>query len=573
MHYLSEEHILIFLTQLFILLSLSKLIGNIVQKYGVPALAGEIMTGILLGPTVFGRFGPGLYSKIFPSDLIQQNMLETITWVGLLYLLLSTGFEVNLSSALKQGKAAFSIGIIGVVIPFILAFSVFYMLPDTLIYRGALADHLSFSLFISIAASISALAVIARVLHDLRIIKSDLGLLTLSGFVVNDLFGWLLFAIVIGFVSNGSSMDIAGAFKTFSAAALFGLFTLTLGSRIFGYSIRKLKQLDLPQPASTLTFISVLAILCGAVTQWIGVHAIIGFFLAGIMAGNTNEVSERSRETISQMVHSVFVPVFFAAIGLKVDFLKNTDIFMVIVFTSVAVGGKFIGAWAGAKTAGLSKEDSFSMGIAFIPGGAMEIVLGLLALELSIISEITFVAVVFAALFSSVLVGPLLSWTIRKRSGFDAGDFLSHKGIIPELKGSTKWEVIAELCGKISPDLKNISCKDIRTAVREREEIMGTGMTKGLAVPHGRLDGLEKPVIAFGRSSSGIDWDSSDGSPAKFIFLILTPLNDQSKQVQILAGIAKTISSEEYRNSLFDLNDEKRIFSSLRNRLRENSVS
>ena len=111
---------------------------------------------------------------------------------------------------------------------------------------------------------------------------------------------------------------------------------------------------------------------------------------------------------------------------------------MVIVFTSVAVGGKFIGAWAGAKTAGLSKEDSFSMGIAFIPGGAMEIVLGLLALELSIISEITFVAVVFAALFSSVLVGPLLSWTIRKRSGFDAGDFLSHKGIIPELKGSTK---------------------------------------------------------------------------------------------------------------------------------------
>ena len=181
--------------------------------------------------------------------------------------------------------------------------------------------------------------------------------------------------------------------------------------------------MNLPHPATVLTFISCLGMLCGAITQWIGIHSILGFFLAGIMAGNTSEISEREREIISQMVHSVFVPIFFATIGLKVDFIRNLDPLLVIIFTAVAVGGKFIGAWAGAFFAKMPKPDSLSVGIAFIPGGAMEIIIGLLALEIDLISETGFVAIVFAALSSSILVGPLLSWSIGRRRRLDIASF------------------------------------------------------------------------------------------------------------------------------------------------------
>jgi Kef-type K+ transport system membrane component KefB len=570
MHYLSEEHVFLFLIQIFILLTTAKLLGSFFHKKGMPQLAGEIIAGIILGPTIFGRYLPDLHSKIFPNELIQQNMLETVSWIGLLYLLLATGFEVNLSSAVKQGSRAFVIATVGILVPFTLTFLTFYWLPDLSIYMGSASDQLTFTLFISIAASIGALAVIARVLHDMEILKSDFGFLTLSVFIVNDLIGWLIFAVYIGFVSQKGSPDLMPVLQTLGFALLYGVISLTLGSRFVGFATKKLYKLDLPQPSTVLTFISLLAILSGALTQWIGVHAIIGFFIAGIMAGNTREISERSREIISQMVHSVFVPIFFASIALKVDFIKNIDIFMTVIFTLVAVLGKFSGAWLGARIVKVPKDDALSLGIAFITGGAMEIILGLLALELGIISEITFVALVFGAILSSVLVGPLLAWSIKQRDLLNISSYLLREGIIADLEGTTKTDVISEICGKITPKL-NKTCGEIKATVLEREELMGTGMAKGLAVPHGRIEGLEHPVIAFGRSEAGVDWDSADGLPAHFIFMILLPAKDESKQVQILAGIAKTISSPGYQDLLIQINDQERIYQSLKKRLRENS--
>ncbi|HAQ62728.1 TPA: hypothetical protein DCR49_12185 [Candidatus Delongbacteria bacterium] len=571
MHYLSEEHVFLFLIQLFILLTTAKVLGSLFHKKGMPSLAGEILTGILLGPTVFGRFFPAAHSRLFPNELIQQNMLETVSWIGLLYLLLATGFEVNLSSAVKQGSKAFVIASVGILVPFILTFATFYWLPDLNRYMGSSSDQMTFTIFISIAASIGALAVIARVLHDMEILKSDFGFLTLSVFIVNDLIGWLLFAVFIGFVSQKGSPDLLPVFQTLGLALAFGIISLTIGSRFVGFATKKLYRLELPQPATTLTFISLLAILSGALTQWIGVHAIIGFFIAGIMAGNTHEISERTREIISQMVHSVFVPIFFASIALKVDFIKNIDLFMTASFTSVAVLGKFSGAWIGARIVKVSKDDALSLGIAFITGGAMEIILGLLALELGMISEITFVALVFGAIVSSLLVGPLLSWSIRHRIILNISAYLMRDGIIPELLGTTKNDIIAELCSKVTPKLTGLTCGEINTTVLEREKLMGTGMARGLAVPHARIDGLKNPVIAFGRSAPGVDWDSADGLPAHFIFMILLPARDESKQIQILAGIAKTISDPVYSENLLRMNDQERIYQSLKKRLRENS--
>ncbi len=564
-HYLSEAHLLLFLVQMFVLLAAAKLLGSLFSRRGFPALAGEILTGILFGPTVFGRVFPAGFDALFPNDLVQQNMLETVSFLGVLLLLLAIGFEVTLSSVWKQGKAVVTIGTVGVVVPFVIGLAVFWWIPAE--FRGPAANRLTFTLFLSTAASISAIAVIAKVLHDLEILKSDFGLTTLSSFVINDILGWLVFSIVLG-VGLGSGDGAHETARVFFEIVLFGIVCLTVGSRLVGAITKSLKRTSLPQPETTLSLIVCLAMLCGAITQWIGIHAILGFFLAGIMAGNTAEISERTREIISQMVHSLFVPVFFAYIGIKIDFLNNLDILLVVIFTTVAIGGKFLGAWIGGSMAKLSPEDALSMGIAFIPGGAMEIVISMLALELGIISESVFVPIVFAALSSSIIVGPLLGWSIKRRRQANVADFLSIGSIISDLKGRDKWEVIRELCGVAANAAGGgIDSDSVCSNVISRERLMGTGLEKGIAIPHCRLTGLESPVIAFGKSGAGIDWDARDGLATHFVFMVLTPEHEEGAQVQILAAIARCMVQQDISDRLMGADDSQGMFRILKTAL------
>jgi Kef-type K+ transport system membrane component KefB len=157
-------------------------------------------------------------------------------------------------------------------------------------------------------------------------------------------------------------------------------------------------------------------LVCGAITQWLGIHAILGFFLAGMMAGSANNIPQSVHDSVSETFHAVFVPVFFATLGIKIDFIVDTNASVTLIFTAVAMGGKFFGAWLGARLARVSPSQSVFLGIVFVPGGAMEIVVGILALELKLIGETVFVAIVFAALFSSIVVGPLMAWRVRKAS-------------------------------------------------------------------------------------------------------------------------------------------------------------
>ena len=341
---------------------------------------------------------------------------------------------------------------------------------------------------------------------------------------------------------------------------LFGTLCLTLGSKAVGAITTKIKNSSLPQPGTILTFIACLGVLCGAITDWIGIHAILGFFLAGIMAGNTTEISEHTKETLSQTIHAIFVPLFFASIGIKVDFLGGVEIVALLVFTVVAIFGKFMGAWIGARLAYMSKSDSLSVGIAFTPGGAMEIIVGMLALEIKLITEGVFVAIVFAALLSSVIVGPLLAWSIRRRKAINVAQFLLRDAITVKLEGTTRLEVIEELCSKVAACTESVNEQELIKAVRAREEIMGTGLDKGVAVPHARLTELEKPMVAFGLSKVGIDWDARDGLATHYVFLILTPEREEGMQVQILAAIARGMSQSDALGKLMCTDNEETMF-------------
>lgn len=557
MHYLNESHIYLFLLQVFILLVSAKVLGGLCQRYGFPALTGGIIAGILLGPTVLGRLLPHLHSAIFPMEIIQATMLETVSWFGVLFLLLTTGFDVSISTVWKQGKVSSTIGFIGVLFPFLVGCVIFWWFPEK--YWGENANHLVFMLFLATAAAITDIPVTAKILHDMDILKSDFGLITLTALFVNDLMGWVTFALILGLVTSGVG-DSHNIVQVFLGIILFTVFCLTIGTKIVGAIALKLRQSKLPQPGTTLTFICCLGLICGAITQRIGIHAIIGFFLAGIMAGNTSEIQENTRQTISQVIHAIFVPIFFTSIGLQIDFLNNFDIPIVAVVTMVAIGGKFVGAWLGGRMAGLSKPDSLSIGIVHIPGGAMAIILGLLAMELKLINESVFVAIVFAALSSSIAVGPLLSWSLRRREQIDVSSVLLHGAVDLNLKGATRWEVIPALCNRIAGTTHELNAESLTQAVLDREKIMGTGLDGGVAVPHARLKGITKAMVAFGLSREGVNWNAPDGQDTRFVFLIITPDNKDLMQIQILATIARAMSEEGLPEKLMKLKSEEEAF-------------
>lgn len=407
MHFLDESHILLFLLQLLILLGAARTLGALCEEFKIPALAGEILAGVLLGPTLLGRVSPALHGWLFPNDALQSTMLETVSWLGVFFLLLASGFHVDVRHALKQGKEATSVGIVGVLVPIAVGIPAFWMLDSS--YWGERATHVSFTLFLAVAGSITAISVVARALGDVGLASRDEGVLALSACAVNDIFGWLLFTVVLSIAAAGA-LDLVYVAVTFGTILGFIAVVIALGSRVMSVAVRVVSKTALPQPAALMTLVVTAGLLCGAVTHALGIHAILGFFLAGTTAGSASGLPQRIRDSLSETLHAVFVPIFFATLGIKLDFLTGLELGITALFTAVAVGGKFFGAWLGARISGVSRSNAFLLGAIFVPGGAMEIVIGALAIELELISNEVFVAIVFAALTSSIVAGPLIAW-------------------------------------------------------------------------------------------------------------------------------------------------------------------
>ncbi len=563
MHYLNEQNIFIFLVQIFLLLGLARILGEVFSKWKQPSLTAEILVGVVLGPTILGRFLPNVYQYIFPANATQQNMLETVAWLGVLFLLLEIGLEIDFSSAWRHRGNALKIALSDIMIPFFIAFTVCLFLPDY--YLVDVNKKLVFTFFMAMVMTISALPISARAIHDLKLSKTDLGYLIMSALSVNDIIGWLIFTIVLGTFTQ-ISFHGGKVFIVFILTIGFAIFCLTLGKRFTNYFISKLQSKKLPEPASSFTFICLLGVLCGAITQKIGIHALFGFFIAGIMAGSVPSLPERTRQIISQIVYALFVPLFFVNIGLRVDFWASFDIFLVLLLCVIGILGRFFGAWVGVNLTKIERVNRLPIAIAHMPGGVTEIVVSMLALQYKLINEKVFVAIIFSALFSSVILGPWLSYAIRKRKKISIVEFFSRRAIIPELLTENRNEAIRKFCEVLCEQEDITDTDTLYSAVLDRENSMGTAMEEGIAVPHARLSFIKRPFIVFGRSSSGIDWNSPDGKLTHFIFLILTPTDDDV-QVQILASIAKTLGDKKIRDDIINAKDSYDIWNILEHSL------
>lgn len=566
---MTEGQLLLFLMQVLVVLGLARLLGEVFRRFDQPALAGEILAGLILGKTVLGSVAPGVFDALFPADPLQLALFDVTAQFGILFLLLVIGLEVDVGAAWKMRRQSLGIAVTGVVVPLAVGTAMAWFFYDT--WAEVDAPRPVFSLFVGAAVSITAITVVARLLFDLRILKSDLGLLLISAMAINDLLGWVVLAVVMGMLTSVSSGAAAG----FDAAQIGGVLigigvfagvATTIGRKGTTRVLQWFDEKSLPSPATPLSFVVCLGLLCGIITHAIGVHPIFGFLIAGLMAGDHNALSEHTRSVIAQMVESIFVPLFFAGICLHVDFAAQFNLSVVFWITVVSVAGKFLGAWLGTLLAEIPRVDRLSAAVAHIPGGSMGVLLAVVAEHEGVIGKEMFVAIIFASIFSSLIVGPLLAFTLRRREALNVLSFFSRKGVIPELAARTRFEAIDELVACAVEHDPGLQRDAVRAAVRAREETMGTGVGQGIAIPHARLEGLQRAAVVFGLSKEGVAWDAIDGRPAHLVFLVLTPLEDAGTQLEILSSIARGVDSAKF-DALVRCNNAAEIWSQLQRTL------
>jgi Kef-type K+ transport system membrane component KefB/mannitol/fructose-specific phosphotransferase system IIA component (Ntr-type) len=543
-----EHQVLVFLLSLAVLLSSARLLGEFARRLGFPLVFGELASGILLGPTVFGRVAPAAQQWLFPSG-VPQNMLSGYTSVAVVLLLVVAGLEVNLGIVRKRGRSALLTSILGIAMPLAGGVLLGALLPDSDLVHP---DHRPlFALFLGVALSISALPVIAKTLLDLGLFKTDVGLLVMAAAMINDLIGWLAFSILLG-PMQGAAVNVVSVLRSVGLTVGFVVVVLLVGRPLLGRLIVRIQADHHSGPRRVLSFIVLIALFGASFTQWVGIHAVFGGFVVGVAVGDAPHLKERTRVIVHEFVTNIFAPVFFATLGLRADFVRSFDARLCVLVFVVASAAKVIGCTIGARAGGLRWRPAAAVGFGLNARGAMEIILALLALEAGLVREQVFVALVVMALATSLVSGPMMKWMLRGVDEEDLGALLRRGGFVARLRARTASDAISELANALGPQLEKLgkSQAEACRAVLEREATAPTGLGDEVAVPHAIIAGLSRPLLALGLAPEGVDFNAPDGRPAKVVFLLLIPPRSHDLEVRILRRIAQAVIAQESRDRM-----------------------
>lgn len=562
MERLAPSDVIVLLLSLGVLLGVARFLGELAQRWNQPAVLGEMLAGIIFGPTLLGRFAPELTHFLFPTTGPAAIALDGFASLAIVLFLLVAGIEVDLSVMWRQGKAAGSIGIAGTIFPFALGYVAALAMPGILGHNGTSDPHI-FALFFATALSITALPVIAKVLMDLGLYRSDLGMVIVGAAVFNDLVGAVMFAIILSMMDTGVEHGV-GAAGAIGLTLGFAVVILTIGRSLIHRGLPWL-QAHTSWPGGVLAFALCVALVCSAFTEWIGVHAIFGAFLAGVAIGDSSHLREHTRTIINDFVSFIFAPVFFATIGLRVNFVAEFDFVLVMLVLVIACVGKIGSCGIAARWMGLPASEAWAIGFGMNARGAIEIIFGLLALQYALIDERMFVALIVMALVTSIMSGPAMNRVLRPHKPRKLSDFLNGRAFLSPLTATDREQAIGMLTEAACTGT-NLSTPQVREAVLAREAVMSTGMGDGLAIPHARIDGLNRPILAVGVSKIGVDFNSPDGEPATLIFLILTPQQDNSAQIEILADLARIFRDPDARRVAQDTTSYTQFLALLRTR-------
>jgi Kef-type K+ transport system membrane component KefB/mannitol/fructose-specific phosphotransferase system IIA component (Ntr-type) len=560
---LSAHDTLRLLLALVLMLVCGRLLAVLSQRWQQPSVLGEILAGILLGPTVMGHFAPDIQAFFFPRQGPVALALQVITSLSIILFLCVAGMEVDLNTIFRQGKRALIIGAGGMFVPFLLGWGSVKLWPEG--FRTGTPNLELFALFFATALSISALPVIAKTLMDLALSRSDLGVVIIAAAILNDLAGWIIFALLLGQMPGAGQTAPGASLWLIGLIPALALAMLTLGRWLLNRSLLWLNaHTDGPGPPLTLAVCS--ALLGAACTEALGIHPIFGAFLVGVALGNARHLSERHRQTLEHFISFVLAPLFFVGIGLKVDFAAHFEPLLTLVVVVIACLGKIVGCSLAARWSGMAVRESLAVGFGLNARGAMEIILGLLALEAGLIKANMFVALVIMALLTSMLSGGMIRWILQQQRRLTLADYLDARAIIYDLSGEDRESAIAELCQCLAR-LSGLPAEPLQAAVMAEESALATGLGYDVAVPHARIKGLPAPLLALGFSRIGLDFNAPDGQKSHLILLLLTPEHDQVLQLQLFTEMGQVFYKAEDRQAFLKLEHFTELKAWVRGRL------
>ncbi len=410
MAHLHETQVLRFLIQFTLLFVLARALADVMKRLGQATVIGEIVAGIILGQTILGHFAPGLHSLIFPGDPMQDHLLEAGSWLGVILLLVHAGLETDLDILRGVGRTAAGVSWLGIIVPWVGGFTLGWYIPASYLPGGG--ERLVFSLFMAVAMSISAVPVIAKILMDLDLMRRDVGLVILAAGVLDDTVGWLMLSVVAGLATRGV-VNPQSLGSTLGAVVAFAGFCYFIGGSFVVRLMRWVDDRGLAEHAGMSAMVGI-AMVCAIITQAIGIHAVFGAFVAGLMLGRSSRLRKADRMELEAATIGVFAPIFFAYSGLKVDMFALHGLTMLSLVLAIAIAGKLVGCTAGSLIFGLQWRESLAVGVGMNARGGMEIIVALIGLHLGVLTPEMYAIIIIMAIVTSLMTPPLLSWVLAR---------------------------------------------------------------------------------------------------------------------------------------------------------------
>jgi Kef-type K+ transport system membrane component KefB/nucleotide-binding universal stress UspA family protein len=431
--------ILLFVAQLAVLMLVGRLIGEAMLRVKQPAVMGQLVAGLVLGPSLLGALWPEFQHALFPAATEQKAMLDGIAQFGILMLLLLTGMETDLKLVKQTGRASAYASLAGIVLPFACGVALGQALPDSMLPDPS--KRLITSLFLGTALAIASVKIVATVIREMNFMRRTVGQVILASAIIDDTVGWMITAVIFSLALQGH-VDAWSVARSVLGTLIFMGLSLTIGRRIVFSIIRWVNDTFVSDFAVVT---AILAIMClmAITTDLIGVHTVLGAFVAGILVGESPILTRHIDEQLRGLIIAFFMPVFFGIAGLSADLtiLKDPTLLLLTVgLVVIASLGKFGGAFAGGKLGGLTLRESLALGTGMNARGSTEVIIATIGLSMGALSEDLFTMIVAMAIITTMAMPPTLRWALarlpmrRQEKQRLEREEMEAKGFVPKLE-------------------------------------------------------------------------------------------------------------------------------------------
>ena len=404
---------IIFIAEILALMITGRLLGEAMLRMGQPAVMGQLIAGLLLGPSVFGLLLPDLQHALFPNNPEQKAMIDAISQFGVLLLLLLTGMETDLKLVRQTGRAAVFASLMGIIAPFICGVVLGEFLPDSLLPDPD--KRLITSLFLGTALSIASVKIVAMVVREMNFMRRVVGQVILASAIIDDSVGWIIVSIIFSMAAHGS-VDVWSVMQSVTGTFLFMVVSLTVGRRMVFFIIRWANDSFVSEFAVITAILVIMGGMAG-ITYMIGVHTVLGAFMAGLLIGESPILTKHIDDQLRGIITAFFAPVFFGIAGLSADLtiLKDPNIALLTVgLILIASVGKFSGAFIGAELGGLTRREGFALACGMNARGSTEVIIATVGLSMGALTQDLFTMIVAMAVITTLAMPPTLRWALSR---------------------------------------------------------------------------------------------------------------------------------------------------------------